>query len=50
MIVTNKNCSACFMKKSGDGSIKEMKPTPSPCILTPVVPTKKHKPTGMEGI
>ena len=50
MIVTNKNCSACFMKKScGDNmKEKEKKPAPTSCVPLPFVPAKKHKPTGKE--
>lgn len=44
MIVTNRNCSVCFMKKSNMKEI-EKKPVPTP---SPFVPAKKHKSTGKE--
>ena len=47
VIVTNKNCSACFMKKSWDDNVKEKekKVLFTPCVSSPFVPAKKHKPT-----
>ena len=46
--VTNKNCSACFTKELWDENKKEKekKVVPTPCVLSPFVPAKKHKSTG----
>lgn len=45
VVVTNKNCSTCFMKKSWNDNMKEKNVNPTPCLSSPFVPAKKHKPT-----
>jgi len=47
VIVTNKNCAACFMKKPLDGDVKEKekKMVQTPGISSPFVPAKKQKPS-----
>ena len=50
MIVTNKNRSTCFTRKSWNGNEgyvkeKEKKMAATPCLLSPLMPAKKRKST-----